>query len=363
MNIRLILIFFIALNIHSNMKGICAPWEKCFYTETIPGAAKEVYHKAVEPVYEKAILPVYEKALLPVYEKAMKPVYDQVVKAGLTVSKAVADRFKDTKVTRAIDFHIQLAALETYLQLLKASKATAIASLEAAKQSAKASLNLAQGFLDKVVKNAALGALEGPAQAAKGILTAAQATSVGALEAGKFVVDKTVGQFDITCIHYHGDVKSIAKLNLGNVKIHAKIFKPFTIDTNLDLAHPLDSAQHIALAIADKMKEIILEPFNALKKTAPQIDKKAEQVNQLQVPKDVQQKAQEAQQNMEKLPKNFEQLQQEVAATAQAVKAKPIEQDIKATYEELLKKIKALPQNDPKRKDLEAELERLTKKS
>lgn len=296
------------------------------------------------------------------HEHSISGVFEKIKQTGLDVSKAIADRFKDTKVTRAVDYHLQLAGLETYKQILKGSQATALASMEAAKESALASLKLAKGFLKTVVQNAALGALEGPAQAAKGVLTAAQATSVGVVGAASFIVDQTVGQFDITCIHYHGDVHSVAKLNLGNVEIHAKVIKPFTVITDLNLAHPLDSASNIAKAIANEIKDIVLLPFNALKKDAPQIDQKLTQVNQLQVPKDLKQAQEEAQKNISKLA-SFDQIHKELQANVQQkVNAQSIENETKASYEELLKKIQALPEHDPKREALEAELKRLTNK-
>lgn len=181
--------------------------------------------------------------------------------------KWIGDRFHDTKPTRAIDYAARLAAFETALHVatavLDAAKFIADQTLEGAYQTANGSLKIAEHFLDDVVQNLATGTLRGPKLASQGILEGAKHASVGVLEGGRWLTNQSLGQIDITCIHYDGNVQDLIRGNLGNVEIRGKILVPFKpVKFDLDISNPIASVTSAAASIGKLMESVLLSPFS-----------------------------------------------------------------------------------------------------
>ncbi len=226
--------------------------------------AREAYNQAkaaTQTVYEEAVAPTGK-----FLEEATKKTIT-AVKDGTNI---VVDRFKDTKVTRALDYYAQLGALtaayEVARGVLQAAQTVAQGSIVASRASAQGVLDGAQGFLREVVRPSSNAILKGSAEAAKGVLEGAKQTGVGILEGGKWVVNTTLGQFDITVIHYDGNLRDFATGNLGNVTVEIVLVgKPVRFTVTLDLNNAAESLKPIIAKVADELKKTFVDPL------APQI--------------------------------------------------------------------------------------------
>lgn len=173
-----------------------------------------------------------------VYEKGLKEtIYEQGIEVGaqgfvdLTKNAAndISGFFHDNKVTRAADYAIRKAALESALGVatatLESTKAIATGSLVASRETAKVSLAAAEGFLDQVVKNVSSGVMIGAAEAAKGILEGIKKGAEWTIEGSKITLTKgPLNWVDINEMKYSADFKELGSGVLGHVTILAEVF-------------------------------------------------------------------------------------------------------------------------------------------
>lgn len=194
---------------------------------------------------------------------AANAVNDGLKSAG----NAIADRFKDTKLTRSIDYGARKAALEASRAVakgvLEATEALSKGTLDVAERTANLAVQAAQGFVSQVGRNISDAVLIGSSQAAKGVLEGAKHTTLGVLQGTQWVVNNALGQIDINCIHYDGSLQDLKSLNLGNVRVKGKIIVPFDEEMSLNLSNPISSIESFAKLIANMMKNAFLKPETA----------------------------------------------------------------------------------------------------
>jgi uncharacterized protein YjbI with pentapeptide repeats len=240
-----------------------------------------------------------------VYNEVLAPTSKFLESAGASTistlregTNVVIDRFKDTQVTRAIDYYTRLGALtaakEVASGVLTAAEVTARGTLIASRATAEGVLEGARGFLSEVAKPLSTGVLQITADAANGVLEGAKQTGVGILEGGKWVVNNTLGQFDVTKIHYDGNLRDFVTGNLGNVAAELIILQkkvnppPFTLDVN-NIFESLKSLINNAL---DLLKSTFIDPFKKqheqdleiVEANAPVIDEIAQKLARMKPP-------------------------------------------------------------------------------
>ncbi|HZW60673.1 MAG TPA: hypothetical protein VFF04_00435 [Candidatus Babeliales bacterium] len=202
-----------------------------------------------------------------VYEKGLKP-------AG----EFIAARFQDTQTTRAIDFGIRYAALETAhataTATLQSAKAVATGPMIAARETAKAALNAAEGFLETVGKNVSRGVLSGSATAAKGILEGVKQGTVWTLEGTRFVLTQGLANmFDINRIYYKESLSELKNGVLGNVKIDYSIFNQSTsASVTIDAKASFDAFTTAVKPFIDSVVHTLQDKvFNPVKNAVEQV--------------------------------------------------------------------------------------------
>ncbi|HEV2601186.1 MAG TPA: hypothetical protein VGT41_02710 [Candidatus Babeliales bacterium] len=231
---------------------------------------------------EGKIKKAFEKAGKTIYKEVLKPTAKALEKAG----KAVADRFKDTKLTRAIDYATRKAGLEiahkTATGVLIASQAAATGTLIAARETAKGALVVAEQFLDKVVENTTYGVMKGSAETAKGILEGTKQVTTGIIKAGKFIVVEPLDLFDLNEIKYHGRLQDIGRGVLGDVKVVAELFhQPVNFSITLDVKAGFNAVTKALKSVIDKVAN---ELVNALIKPFENIVSKSHKTIQPALP-------------------------------------------------------------------------------
>lgn len=277
----------------------------------------------------------------------------------------------NNKAIRSIDYGIRLAALESSkavaTAVLDASKFVADKALAGAYETAKLSVDVAEGFLREVVQRASTGVLIGPATAAKGILEGAKQATVGVLEGGKWITNQSLGQLDVTCIHYDGNIQDLVRLKLGNVVIKGKIIQPFTMPMDLDLTDPVGSVGSAAANIGKLMQSIFLSPFE---KQVEQETKRplSELLNTVQVGA---QEAQRLEQQLQSLqePEQLVQARKKLLDAQHAIEAKKkeveraifdarvvVQRTAALSYEDLLKEVSSGKLSQREMRTLQEEL-------
>jgi hypothetical protein len=205
-----------------------------------------------------------DKNTLTFNQTAKKDIINQVDDFFESIPDFVADRFKNTQATRAIDFAARMAAYETALQsatgILTTAKELAQGTLITARETAKAGTTAANGFLQGVEQTAS-GVLQVSDDAAKGVLEGVKQTSVGVLQGGTWVVNQTLGQFDITGIHYQGSLQDLSKGVLGNVQVDAKIVTPIHLSMTLDPKNVANSIAGVTNNILNTLKHTFIDPL------------------------------------------------------------------------------------------------------
>jgi hypothetical protein len=198
---------------------------------------------------------------------------------------AIKERFSDTKTTRAIDYGIRKAALETALAtangVLEGSKQAATGTLIAAEETAKAGLSAAEHFLSDVVGVASPAILRGSATTAQGVLEGVKQAGVGVLQGSQWIVTQATNLIDINHVKYQGDLKRLKSGVLGDMLCEGTAFrKPFSFHFDLD---PRDLSS-IEQSIATLLKEFerlfnenitnpLVNAFTPLKQQVQQVEK------------------------------------------------------------------------------------------
>lgn len=198
------------------------------------------------------------------FEDAGNAIKDTAVAAG----NAIADRFKDTKVTRSIDYGIRLAALEAAERVasgvLDAAEKVSSGALNVSIDTVNTGLTAAEGFLQHVVQNASTGILSGSVIATNGILEGVKQAGVGTLEGGKWVAKNVLGQFDLNKVRYEGDLKSLERGILGNVQVEGILLgKSFSKSMTLDPADMAKSVAGIAKDLGSTIKNAVYDPISS----------------------------------------------------------------------------------------------------
>lgn len=249
---------------------------------------------------------------------------------GSVVGEQIADRFKDTQATRSIDFAARMAAYEVALQtatgVLTAAKELAQVTLQGAQETAKLGTQAANGFLQGVEQTAD-GILQFSDDAAKGVLEAAKQTGVGVLQGTTWVVNNTLGQFDINKIHYDGNLQDLSKGVLGNVLVEAQVVKPISFHMNLDPKNVANSVASIATDIFNTLKHTLIDPLTPqlthVKENESQLQKNVQKLGSLTPPAEIekaQKKAQEVEEKMAHLTEQQLKLAQSAKGLEQTMK-------------------------------------------
>lgn len=139
-------------------------------------------------------------------------------------------------------------ALQVAQQFLdKVVKNVNKAALIAARETAKAALTASEQFLDKVIKNIDKGVLIASRESAKGILKGAEEAGIGIMEGNKFVVKSLTQGFMINEIKFDGSLKEIEHGKLPNLLFVMHILgKEKRINLTFDFRDPEGSAKSLA---------------------------------------------------------------------------------------------------------------------
>ncbi len=193
-------------------------------------------------------------------------------KVGKTITDAgswISDRFKDTQVTRAIDYGIRKGALESALALatgvLKTAQETAKGTLLASKAVAEKAMSASQELLDGV-NSASKIVLQGSADIASGALEGVKQGSLAVLEGGSIVTKGILELFDIEEIKYKGTLAALKSGSLGNVSIQAAVFKKkFDLKVTLDIKKGYnavtDALNKAVQPVIDRLSDELLLPY------------------------------------------------------------------------------------------------------
>lgn len=184
-----------------------------------------------------------------------------------TAGQAIGDRFKNTKLTRSVDYAVRKAAFEaslhTALGILDATQTISAQTLVTAEKSATLGLKAAEGFLTEIVKRASPALLETSAKAANGVLDGARISGVGILKGTEWVATNTIGQFDLNRIRYQGDLKGLEGGVVGSVLCEGKLLgKDFRMNIRLD---PRDVGKSIKPLLDTVGTELQKNVFNPLR--------------------------------------------------------------------------------------------------
>jgi len=197
----------------------------------------------------------------------------QIKNIAINVGDEIVKRFQDTQTTRAIDFGIQIAALETAKTAAIAAQKTAMAasltSIRAGKATTLGSLTAAQQTLDKVGRPVSDAALSGAREAAHVVLEGAKIASVGTLDASKWVADNVLGQFDITKIEFKGSLDKLKQGSLAQTHIEGTLFqKDFSGDIDLSVK----SAEDVFNSCKPYIERAVQEIKNFFENTAKSLN-------------------------------------------------------------------------------------------
>jgi len=197
---------------------------------------------------------------------AVKTIAYQTGDAFVAAGKAIGDRFKDTKLTRSIDYGARKAAFEVSLAaaqgVLTAAQQASSQTLVAAEKTAELGLQAAEGFLRDVVGKASPEILQGAATAAKGVLEGAKASSVATLQGTEWVVNQTLGQFDLNRIRYEGDLRGLEHGILGKVLCEGKLLgKDFSTTISLNPREIAQSVEPLVNQAVAELKKQVIEPM------------------------------------------------------------------------------------------------------
>ncbi|MFI5333398.1 MAG: hypothetical protein ACHQVS_04855 [Candidatus Babeliales bacterium] len=225
----------------------------------------------------------------------------------LDINEASKENIFDSQVTRSVDFAARMAAYETALHtatgVLDTFKGLSSGTLITSKKTAQLGLTAALGFL-KGVEQATGSVLQLSDDTAKTILEGAQQTGVGILQGGTWVANQTLGQFDITRIHYDGSLQDLSKGVLGNVLVEAKIIKPIQLRMSLDPRNIAGSVASVVTSLTASLKHTFVDPLtphvNQLKANESTIQKAQQSLNTLKPPAEVAQAQAAAQDAMSK---------------------------------------------------------------
>jgi len=195
----------------------------------------------------------------------------EIGKAANTVGSEIAKRFQDTQTTRAIDFGIQIAALETAKAATKlayeTAKGTSLVSIRLGKETTMKSLEAAQGILDKVGKPLSSAALQGAREAAHNVLEFSKIASVGTLDASQWVASNVLNQFDINEIVFQGSLEALKQGSFGKTHIRGTLF-------NKDFSGDVDLSVKSAEDVLNSCKPYIDNAINEIKKFFNDLDSK-----------------------------------------------------------------------------------------
>jgi hypothetical protein len=173
-------------------------------------------------------------------DDAFKTAGNEIKNVANKVGDEIVKRFQDTQTTRAIDFGIQIAALETAKAAAIAAQKTAegvsLAGIRAGKATTIGALTGAQQTLDKVGRPVSDAALAGPREAAHQFLEASKIVSVGTLDASKWVAENVLNQFDVNEITFRGDLQKLKEGVFVQTHIKGTLFqKDFSGDVDLSV--------------------------------------------------------------------------------------------------------------------------------
>jgi hypothetical protein len=199
----------------------------------------------------------------------MKSAAQEVDTAFQKAGKAIGDRFKDTKLTRAIDYGARKGAFElaerTAQAVLSASKEAADGTLMVGAKTAEAALSTAERFLADVVQAASPAILRGSANAAQEVIEAAKQAGVATLKGTQVVISTLMDTFDIRKLSYRGDLKRLENGVFGDVSCEGRIFgKDFSTQFDLDprsIPKILNSLEPLFIKLGNLLDEKIGAPF------------------------------------------------------------------------------------------------------
>jgi virginiamycin B lyase len=280
-----------------------------------------------------------------------------------TGARWIGERFKNTKATRAADYGIRKAALESALGIatgvLKGSESVATGSMIAARETAKAAMTTAEQFLDKIVRNASEAVLKGPALAAQGILEGIKQGTLAVLEGGKVIITKgPLDMLDINEISYRGSLSDLKGGVLGNVHVKFDILKQ-KVDTTISLdpkkgvTAVYDGCKSAVNSAIDTLKRAVLDPFESKAQTIEQAAKPlaTAQAQLASAPKELSAAVQTAQHANQQVQQEVSKLTATQSKAAADI-ATTIEQGNKKAEETLEKAKSALQAQNPQQKSV-----------
>lgn len=312
-------------------------------------AAQQTYEHVIKPVGE-GIQTAAEQS----YEHALKPAGEGVADAAKKAADWVGDRFKDTQVTRAIDFAARNAALNTAYGVayatLQSAKAVSTASLIAARKSVDVALIAAEEFLDKLVRNVAKGGLIAINESTKGVLKGVEKGTVWTIEGGRIVLTQGVlDMFDINRIYTKVRLQELLSGVLGHVEVDMTLFKQrLTPSISIDPKKGIEQLIQVLTPLVDQVVDVlqknilgpITDAINTIGDQLKPVDTAAIQQENAQIQQtilDITQKIAAAQQEAEKTTKHLEAVHQEVTTNLDKAN-KEADKQLKQEIDKELKK-------------------------
>jgi len=183
-------------------------------------------------------------------------------KAVQSTEKAFAD------LGRKMERTALQATLDAERKALKLAESTVNDTLLIAEKTAQAGLDAAKAVLDAAQKSSPV-LLRGSAVASKKILDTFQKGGVATLRGGRWVVDKGLGQVDVTRLWCETTLEAFKVQVISDMKIdYTLLGKSLTTTIHFDLHEPVKSLTTLVDIIVNTIRNEMLQP---LKETlAPQ---------------------------------------------------------------------------------------------